>query len=74
MKIRFLGATDGHVTGSCTHFSYDRKNTQFLVDCGLVQGEGNDEADNGRPFPFSPCEIKFVLLTHAHLDHCGLGL
>lgn len=72
MKIRFLGATDGHVTGSCTHFSYDRKNTQFLVDCGLVQGEGNDEADNGRPFPFSPCEIKFVLLTHAHLDHCGL--
>jgi len=72
MKFRLLGATDGHVTGSCTHFIYDRKNTQFLVDCGMVQGEGNDAADNARPFPFSPAEIKFVLLTHAHIDHCGL--
>lgn len=72
MKVRFLGATDGHVTGSCTHFSYERQNIEFLVDCGLVQGEGNDEADNGKPFPFSPSEIKFVLLTHAHQDHCGL--
>lgn len=72
MKVRFLGATDGHVTGSCTHFSYERKGIQFLVDCGLVQGEGNDEADNGKSFPFLPSEIKFVLLTHAHLDHCGL--
>lgn len=72
MKFRFLGASDGHVTGSCTHFFYERKKTQFLVDCGLVQGEGNDEADNARPFPFSPSEIEFVLLTHAHQDHCGL--
>lgn len=72
MKVRFLGATDGHVTGSCTHFSYERQNIEFLVDCGLVQGEGSDDADNGKPFPFSPSEIKFVLLTHAHQDHCGL--
>lgn len=72
MKVRFLGASDGHVTGSCTHFFYERKNIQFLVDCGLVQGEGNDEAENGKPFPFSPSEISFVLLTHAHQDHCGL--
>lgn len=72
MKFRFLGAVDGHVTGSCTHFFYERKKIQFLVDCGLVQGEGNDEIENGKPFPFSPSEIKFVLLTHAHLDHCGL--
>lgn len=72
MRVRFIGATDGHVTGSCTHFFYDRKNYQFLVDCGLVQGEGNDKADNEKPFPFSPSEIRFVLLTHAHLDHCGL--
>lgn len=72
MKVRFLGAIDGHVTGSCTHFFYERQNIEFLVDCGLVQGEGNDAADNGKPFPFSPSEIKFVLLTHAHQDHCGL--
>lgn len=72
MRLRFLGASDGHVTGSCTHFDYDRKKTQFLVDCGLVQGEGNDRVDNSRPFAFSPSEISFVLLTHAHQDHCGL--
>lgn len=72
MRFRFLGANDGHVTGSCTHFSYDRKNIQFLVDCGLVQGEGNDYADNSRPFPFNPSEIDFIFLTHAHQDHCGL--
>lgn len=72
MRFRFLGAKDGHVTGSCTHFSYDRKGTQFLVDCGLIQGEGNDETDNSRPFLFNPSEINFVLLTHAHQDHCGL--
>lgn len=72
MRFRFLGARDGHVTGSCTHFFYDRKKTQFLVDCGLVQGEGNDPVDNSRPFAFSPAEITFVLLTHAHQDHCGL--
>mgnify|MGYP006342311167 CR=1 FL=1 len=72
MRLRFLGASDGHVTGSCTHFYYDRKKTHFLVDCGFVQGEGNDRVDNSRPFAFSPSEIAFVLLTHAHIDHCGL--
>jgi len=72
MRFRFLGASDGHVTGSCTHFNFERKNTQFLVDCGLVQGEGYDVADNSKPFPFFPSEINFVLLTHAHQDHCGL--
>lgn len=72
MRVRFLGASDGHVTGSCTHFYYDRKKTQFLVDCGLVQGEGNDRIDNSRPFAFHPPDIAFVLLTHAHQDHCGL--
>lgn len=72
MKFRFLGAIDGHVTGSCTHFSYERKKKQFLVDCGLNQGEGVGDAGNSKPFPFSPSEIDFVLLTHAHQDHCGL--
>lgn len=72
MQIRFIGATDGHVTGSCTQFKYDRKNIQFLVDCGLVQGEGDEQLVNAKPFPFAPSEIKFVLLTHAHQDHCGL--
>ena len=72
MKFRFIGATGGNVTGSCTHFRYERSNIQFLVDCGLVQGEKNDEARNSKPFPFNASEIDFVLLTHAHIDHCGL--
>ena len=72
MKFRFIGATGGHVTGSCTLFSYPRKDSQFLVDCGLVQGEGNDIEKNSSRFPFDPSEIDFVLLTHAHQDHCGL--
>lgn len=72
MRIKFIGAAGGSVTGSCTHFHYPRTNTTFLVDCGLVQGEGDFESINSAPFPFDASEVQFVLLTHAHLDHCGL--
>lgn len=72
MKIKFVGAAGGSVTGSCTHFHYPRTKTSFLVDCGMVQGEGDVESINAAPFPFDAREIQFVLLTHAHLDHCGL--
>jgi len=72
MRIRFVGASDDHVTGSCTHFSYDRKKVQFLVDCGLHQGENHAPLKNRQKFPFDAADIKFVLLTHAHIDHCGL--
>jgi len=72
MQIRFHGAVNGQVTGSCTEFFYKRTNTRFLVDCGMVQGEAHAAALNARPFAFDPRSIKFVLLTHAHLDHCGL--
>lgn len=72
MRIKFIGAAGGSVTGSCTHFHYVRTNTSFLVDCGLVQGEGDFESINAAPFPFDASLVQFVLLTHAHLDHCGL--
>lgn len=72
MQIRFHGAINGQVTGSCTEFFYKRTNTRFLVDCGMVQGEAHAAALNARPFAFDPGALKFVLLTHAHLDHCGL--
>jgi metallo-beta-lactamase family protein len=72
MKIKFIGAAGGSVTGSCTLFHYPRTKTSFLVDCGLVQGEGDFESINSAPFPFDASSIQFVLLTHAHLDHCGL--
>lgn len=72
MRMKFIGAAGGSVTGSCTHFHYPRTGIKFLVDCGLVQGEGDFEAINKAPFPFEPGDIQFVLLTHAHMDHCGL--
>jgi metallo-beta-lactamase family protein len=42
-----------------------------LVDCGLYQGGRELEEENAEPFGFEPASIDTVLLTHAHLDHCG---
>lgn len=72
MEIEFLGPL-GRVTGSCTWLHDKNNNWNFLVDCGIQQGEGDFESWNqGVEWPFEPKEIKFVLLTHAHMDHCGL--
>lgn len=57
------------VTGSCTQIKTDSAN--FLVDCGLFQGRAEIEDKNFTGFKFEPKDIDFVLLTHAHLDHCG---
>ena len=71
MKIKFIGAA-GRVTGSCSLLHYQRTGLEFLVDCGMVQGEPNDRTLNTKPWPFVPKSLSFILLTHAHLDHCGL--
>ncbi len=55
------------VTGSC-HL-VEAKGLKLLVDCGMFQGE--DEERNYEPFPFDPRDIDLVILTHAHIDHCG---
>ncbi len=68
MKIRFCGAADG-VTGSCHLIETDRY--RFLLDCGMFQGGRKNEQRNSLPFPFQPAEIDFVILSHAHVDHCG---
>jgi metallo-beta-lactamase family protein len=47
----------------------DELGAHFLIDCGKAQGSDAALIENG--FPFDPSEIQFVLLTHAHLDHCG---
>lgn len=67
-RIRFLGAAE-NVTGSCTLLETGGK--RLLVDCGLFQERKHRER-NWKPFPVSPSSVDAVLLTHAHLDHCGL--
>lgn len=68
MKIHFCGAASG-VTGSCHLIT--TKNHKILLDCGQFQGGKAQEALNYEPFPFNPGEIDYVILSHAHIDHCG---
>ena len=68
MKISFHGAAQD-VTGSC-HL-LEAGGRRILVDCGLFQGSRELDEDNAVPFGFDAQAIDFVLLTHAHLDHCG---
>ena len=67
--ITFIGAAR-EVTGSC--YLVETDSSRFLVDCGMFQGGREAPARNRRPFPFVAQDIDFVLLTHAHIDHCGL--
>lgn len=71
MKVKFIGAIE-RVTGSCTLMEQPETGLRFLIDCGMTQGEPNSVAKNVQPWPFIASRIDFVLLTHAHLDHCGL--
>lgn len=68
MHISFHGA-DGEVTGSCHLIECAGK--RILIDCGLFQGGREIEEENASDFGFDAESIDFVLLTHAHLDHCG---
>jgi metallo-beta-lactamase family protein len=71
MKIRFIGPL-GKVTGSCTWMRDEAHGWNFLIDCGMQQGEQTAADWNAGDWPFDPAGIKFVVLTHAHIDHCGL--
>lgn len=68
MKISFHGADQG-VTGSCHLIECSGK--RILIDCGMYQGGKELEQENAEPFGFDPASIDYLLLTHAHLDHCG---
>lgn len=68
MKIQFCGATTS-VTGSCHLITTD--NFKILLDCGQFQGGKAMEAMNYEDFPFDPAEIDYMILSHAHIDHCG---
>ncbi|HVY23831.1 MAG TPA: MBL fold metallo-hydrolase [Steroidobacteraceae bacterium] len=68
MKLSFHGA-DRDVTGSCHMLECAGK--RLLIDCGLFQGSRELAEDNASEFGFDAASIDYVLLTHAHLDHCG---
>ncbi|MDR3225667.1 MAG: MBL fold metallo-hydrolase, partial [Clostridiales Family XIII bacterium] len=72
MKIKFCGAAEG-VTGSCHLITTGTDETplRILLDCGELQGSKTIDAMNLEPFPFDPADVDFVILSHAHIDHCG---
>jgi len=69
MQIHFLGGATT-VTGSQHLLVTER--AKVLIDCGMFQGSPNESIRNRVPFAYDPKELDAVLLTHAHLDHCGL--
>lgn len=68
MNIQFLGAAE-QVTGS--NYLIDTGKERFLVDFGQFQGIPSVSRQNYNELPFDPKSIDFVILTHAHVDHCG---
>lgn len=68
MRLHFLGA-NRQVTGS--RYMLEVSGKQIFIDCGMFQ-EREFQCRNWEPSPIPPPEIDALLLTHAHLDHCGL--
>ncbi|MCC0026826.1 MAG: MBL fold metallo-hydrolase [Zhengella sp.] len=68
MRLSFHGAAGG-VTGSCHLLA--AKGKRILIDCGMFQGGRELHEENADDFGFDPASIDLLLLTHAHLDHCG---
>jgi metallo-beta-lactamase family protein len=68
MRLTFLGAA-GTVTGS--KYLIETDDARVLVDCGLFQGLKQWRLQNWSALPIEPAAIDAIVLTHAHLDHCG---
>ena len=68
ISIQFLGAV-GTVTGS--QYLVTCGDRRILVDCGMFQGSPEEVSRNRMAFAFDPASVGALLLTHAHLDHCG---
>ena len=68
IDLHFLGGA-GTVTGSKTLMEVG--DTRVMIDCGLFQGLKDLRELNWKELPFDPSTIDAIILTHAHLDHCG---
>jgi len=69
MKIKFMGAART-VTGSC--YILETQGHRLAIDCGMHQGSPEIEKRNWDVDIYEPRKIEFFLITHAHIDHCGL--
>src|SRR6266851_2944699 len=67
-RVTFLGAARS-VTGSM-HL-VDAAGRRVLLDCGLVRGKRDEARRANSKFPFAPPSVDAVVLSHAHIDHCG---
>src|SRR4030095_5455804 len=70
MKIAFHGAAR-YVTGS-KHLITLKDTRKILMDCGMFQGMGKETDILNRNWGFEPSEVNYLVLSHAHIDHCGL--
>src|SRR5829696_6372877 len=70
MKIAFHGAART-VTGSKHLITLDN-GKKILLDCGMFQGMGAETDALNREFGFEPGDVNYLILSHAHIDHCGL--
>ncbi|MBC7915413.1 MAG: MBL fold metallo-hydrolase, partial [Pyrinomonadaceae bacterium] len=70
MTITFHGAAQ-NVTGS-KHLITLENGTQILLDCGMFQGMGEETDQLNEHFGFRPDKVNYLILSHAHIDHCGL--
>ncbi len=69
LELHFLGAATT-VTGS--QYLLETERAKVLIDCGMFQGTPDERVRNQVPLGYDPTTIDALLLTHAHLDHCGL--
>ncbi len=68
MRIKFYGGTKS-VTGA--NYLVEEGDTKFLVECGLIQGSKYTEFQNYDDFAYDPREMKYLFITHSHMDHAG---
>src|SRR6186713_843233 len=70
IRIDFHGAAQV-VTGS-KHLITTPKGKKILLDCGMFQGKLPNREDLNRQFGFTPADVDYMILSHAHIDHTGL--
>ncbi|MDX1951546.1 MAG: MBL fold metallo-hydrolase [Verrucomicrobiota bacterium] len=68
MRVNYLGATRT-TTGSM--YLLEVNSQRILLECGLFQGKRGETMERNRHFPFDPATLDAVVLSHAHIDHCG---